>query len=153
MLGISTRGEGAHVICRCLSTSVLSGWRSIMEFFWGVWKLANARGRWGLPSLTPSTLTQSADQQVKATTQPNYSKGQSKGWNVNVLFLSATPFRGGAALLVTDAKQSAPKMLTVGANLLQMSYNLSQLSDKTRSRTRKNLQISCVKFPAFLRDQ
>lgn len=36
MLGISRRGEGAHVICRCLSMSILSGWQSIVEFFGGV---------------------------------------------------------------------------------------------------------------------
>lgn len=80
MLGFSRRGEGAHVIWRCASVcpfGQLDG--ALLSSFRGVWKLASAQGRWGLPSLTPSTLTQSADRQVKATTQPNYSKGPSKG--------------------------------------------------------------------------
>lgn len=80
MLGISTRGEGAHVIRRCLSTSVLSGWRSIMEFFWGVWKLASAQGRWGLPSLTHlpwlNQLTSRLKQQHSLITAKDRAKGE-----------------------------------------------------------------------------
>lgn len=62
MLGISRRGEGAHVIYRCLAMSILSSRQCIIEFFGGVvWKLGRVQGKSELPSLTPPTLTQSAD--------------------------------------------------------------------------------------------
>lgn len=35
--------------------------RALLSPLGGVWKLESAQGKWGLPSLTPSTLTQSAD--------------------------------------------------------------------------------------------
>lgn len=71
MLGISRRGEGAHVICACLNVPILSGRQCVIDFFGFVWKLDRVRQRWGLPSLTPSNSSHSADRQVKATTQPN----------------------------------------------------------------------------------
>lgn len=58
MLGISRRGEGAHVICVCvcLSVSILSGRRCVIEFFGYVWKLERVQLRWGFALINPIYL-------------------------------------------------------------------------------------------------